>query len=325
MEGHEVAQMNPIARMRQVGDFLLSQGRFAEAYTVYDELYRQMWGLFGIVQASLTNTAGGAFGNFSPDTAGRRAYAEPVASVLCARMYGATLSSILEEFQQVLHGHLQCICNSRELSAETSSDAVLNEFAVFFCLALQPTRLRKITPVFAVVTAVVDKEHRLRRLRPNYLRRDIERRLIESAEQCKDCEWKSVNQLLLNYLDITSQTSTDLYSRVLRIAGPRWDRSYKRSRAEDHQESQKNTRQKETDFDSVTATEMEKKLHYGKLLGLQGVITKSEVHSRYISTVALYHPDKVQHMGKELQDLAEQKTKELNAAYDWLKAKYNIR
>jgi hypothetical protein len=317
--------MNSISKLRQAADLLLSQGRYTEAYTVYDELYRQMWTLFGTVQASLTNTAGGAFGNSVPDSGSRRVYAEPVASVLCARVYGATLASVIDEFQRVMYGHLQCICNSRDICAQASTDTVLNEFAVFFVLILQPSRFRKITPVFAAVTAVLDREHRLRRIRSNYLRRDVEKYIIESAEKCKSGDWKIINHLLLNYLDFTSQTSTELYTRVLRIAGPRWDRSRQRQFNQEQQESQnKNRQQQRPAFDSATATEQEKKAHYGKLLGLQGVLTKSEVRSRYISTIALYHPDKVQHLGKELRDLAEEKTKEFNAAYEWLKAKYKI-
>jgi hypothetical protein len=317
--------MNTISKLRQAADFLLTEGKYAEAYTVYDELYRQMWTLFGTVQANLSNTAGGAFGNPMASTGGRKVYAEPVASVLCARVYGATLSSVLDEFQRVTFGHLQCICNSRDVCAEASTDTVLNEFAVFFVLVLQPTRIKKITPIFGAVTAVLDKEHRLRRIRSNYLRRDVEKYIIESAEKCKDGEWKIVNHLLLSYLDFTAQTTTELYTRVLRIAGPRWDRSRQRQFNQEQQESQrKNRQQQRPAFDPATATEQEKKAHYGKLLGLQGVLTKSEVRSRYISTIALYHPDKVQHLGKELRDLAEEKTKEFNAAYQWLKAKYKI-
>jgi hypothetical protein len=317
--------MNAIGGLRRAADLLLSEGRFDEAFMVYDELYRQMWGLFGTVQASLSNTAGGAFASPPPETGGRRVYAEPVAGVLCARIYGATLSTVLEEFQQVLFGRLQCICNSRDLCAQSTSDSVLNEFAVFFVLALQPARLRKITPVFAFVTAVLDKERRLRRIRSNYLRRDVERYIVESAEKCKNGEWKIINQLLLSYLDFTSQTATDLYKRVLRITGPRWDRSRQRTHTQGQQETPGGARQEQkTHFDAATATEQQKKNYYGKLLGLTGVLTKSEVRSRYISTVALYHPDKVQHLGKELRDLAEEKTKDLNAAYEWLKTKYKI-
>ena len=310
-----MATMNPIGRMRQVGDLLLSQGRFVEAYTVYDELYRQMWALFGIVQSSLPNTAGSAFVHSSSRAPAGRAYLEPVASVLCARTYGATLSSILEEFQKVVLGHLQCICSSQEISRETACEAVLNEFAVFFILALQPSRLRKITPVFAVVTPVIDKDRRLKRVRPNYLRRDIEKHLVDSAEKTKSGEWSDVNHLLLDYLGHTAQTGTDLYTRVLRIAGPCSDRSSHRSSSHRHQAHP---------HTSAHLTEQEMKQQCGRLFGLKGVMTKSEVRSRYIHSVSLYHPDKVQHMGKELQDLAEEKTKELNMAYDWLKTKYDI-
>jgi hypothetical protein len=318
--------LNTIGRLRQAADLLLSEGRYNEAYTVYDELYRQMWTVFGTVQASLASTAGGGFGNAPQVPGSRRVYAEPIAGVLCARMYGTTLSQVLEEFQRILFGHLQCICSSRELCVQSTNDSVLNEFAVFFVLALQPARARKITPVFAIVTAVLDKERRLRRVKSNYLRRDVEKYIVESAEQCKNGDWKDVNSLLLSYLDLTAQTSTDLYSRVLRIAGPRWDRSRQRPNAAG--DSGSGNRKEQNDqrnlFDPATASEREKKAYYGKLLGLTGVLTKSEVRSRYISTVALYHPDKVQHLGKELRDLAEEKTKEFNAAYEWLKSKYKI-
>lgn len=321
-----MATMNPIGKMRQVGDFLLSQGRFVEAYTVYDELYRRMWALFGIVQSSLPNTAGGAFGHPPAGISGGRGYAEPVASVLCARTYGASLSTILEEFQRVLLGHLECICSSREICRETTCETVLNEFAVFFVLALQPSQLRKITPVFAVVTPVIDRDHRLKRIRPNYLRRDIEKHLIDSAEKTRNGEWHDVSHLLLDYLGHTAQTGTDLYVRVLRIAGPGPDPSSHRSYSHERQADQ-NSAGREGGGRSSTCvhpTEQEMKRQCGRLFGLKGIVTKSEVRSRYIQSVSLYHPDKVQHMGKELRDLAEEKTKELNMAYDWLKTRYDI-
>jgi hypothetical protein len=77
-------------------------------------------------------------------------------------------------------------------------------------------------------------------------------------------------------------------------------------------------------FHQATATDEEKMAYYGRLIGLMGKVTKAQIRSKYINMISLYHPDKVQHLGPELRELAEMKTKEINAAYDWLKSKYNI-
>lgn len=40
-----------------------------------------------------------------------------------------------------------------------------------------------------------------------------------------------------------------------------------------------------------------------------------EIRSRYRELLLRYHPDRVQHLGKEFQELADRRTKELNAAF----------
>lgn len=40
-----------------------------------------------------------------------------------------------------------------------------------------------------------------------------------------------------------------------------------------------------------------------------------EIRSRYKEKLLQYHPDRVQHLGKEFQDMAERRTKEITEAY----------
>lgn len=40
-----------------------------------------------------------------------------------------------------------------------------------------------------------------------------------------------------------------------------------------------------------------------------------QIKVAYRQQIAKYHPDRVAHLGKELRDLAEEKTKEINYAY----------
>ncbi len=51
-----------------------------------------------------------------------------------------------------------------------------------------------------------------------------------------------------------------------------------------------------------------------KLLGVSKKSTKAEVQKAYKKIIQQYHPDKVSHLAKEFQVLAEKKTKQLNEA-----------
>jgi DnaJ-domain-containing protein 1 len=46
--------------------------------------------------------------------------------------------------------------------------------------------------------------------------------------------------------------------------------------------------------------------------------SRQEIKAAYLSMIKRYHPDRVSHLGKEVQDIAEKKAKEINEAYDTL-------
>ena len=46
--------------------------------------------------------------------------------------------------------------------------------------------------------------------------------------------------------------------------------------------------------------------------------SQEEIKAAYKKQLAKYHPDKVDHLGDELKDLAQRKTKEISWAYDKL-------
>jgi len=70
------------------------------------------------------------------------------------------------------------------------------------------------------------------------------------------------------------------------------------------------------------ASEAEKERHYRTVLELSGAITSSALRDGYRQLAQKYHPDKVQHLGEEFQQMAEYKLREINAAYEYLKRKY---
>jgi uncharacterized membrane protein YkvA (DUF1232 family) len=56
---------------------------------------------------------------------------------------------------------------------------------------------------------------------------------------------------------------------------------------------------------------------YG-VLGVQPGASKEEIRAAYKKLAAQYHPDKVQHLGKEFQELAHKKFVAIQKAYDAL-------
>ncbi len=78
------------------------------------------------------------------------------------------------------------------------------------------------------------------------------------------------------------------------------------------------------ELDDSDLSENEKLRAYAKVLGLNGKMPTTEIKKIYKGLVELYHPDKVSHLGKEIQIFAEKKTKDLNKAYFYFKKKYNL-
>lgn len=52
-----------------------------------------------------------------------------------------------------------------------------------------------------------------------------------------------------------------------------------------------------------------------EILGISPEATREQIHTAYRKLVNQYHPDKVAHLGREFQDLAEERFKEIQRAY----------
>ncbi len=63
---------------------------------------------------------------------------------------------------------------------------------------------------------------------------------------------------------------------------------------------------------------------YAEILGLKGPFTVYDVKKVYRQLLGKYHPDKVSHLGDEFKQIAEQKTREIVAAYEYFYRKYKI-
>lgn len=73
--------------------------------------------------------------------------------------------------------------------------------------------------------------------------------------------------------------------------------------------------------EGATAVQLDER--YSAVLGLETGADFETIKKAYRKLSMQYHPDKVAHLGDEFKGVAEEKMKEINAAYDYFKKKFN--
>lgn len=63
-------------------------------------------------------------------------------------------------------------------------------------------------------------------------------------------------------------------------------------------------------------------VYYGRILGLRGRVSAVDVRNRYRELATQYHPDKVNHLGPKLKEVAEREMQDINEAFEYFKRKY---
>lgn len=83
----------------------------------------------------------------------------------------------------------------------------------------------------------------------------------------------------------------------------------------DELESEQKQKQKSnTNYKSSTSN----KNHY-EVIGVKSTSSKEEIYSAYKNLLKQYHPDKVASLGEEIQNVARNKTQEINSAFQKIK------
>jgi DnaJ-class molecular chaperone len=84
-------------------------------------------------------------------------------------------------------------------------------------------------------------------------------------------------------------------------------------RQEMYRRSKKGGNQHQSREDAHTEEE------YRQILGVTDKDSQATIRKKYKELLAKYHPDKVQHLGIEFQELAERKTRAIMQAYEFLR------
>ena len=98
---------------------------------------------------------------------------------------------------------------------------------------------------------------------------------------------------------------------------------YEQGKEQEQKRKEKERHWEEETYNQTSAESNSKEKEMGKLLGLEGKVTISDIKKAYKNKMKKYHPDKVSSLGKKLQEVAEKETKEINKAYSYLMKKYS--
>jgi DnaJ-domain-containing protein 1 len=63
---------------------------------------------------------------------------------------------------------------------------------------------------------------------------------------------------------------------------------------------------------------------YRQILGVTAGDDPATIRKKYKELLGKYHPDKVQHLGIEFQEMAERKTQTIMEAYEFFQKKHNL-
>jgi len=88
------------------------------------------------------------------------------------------------------------------------------------------------------------------------------------------------------------------------------------------EEQEKREREAASRNRTSTSNPVKNGAYYGKVLGLVGQVTMTDVKKKYRELCAQYHPDKVSHLGCKLKRVAEDEMKQINEAYEYFKRTY---
>ncbi len=338
--------MQNLNKLRELGDFLIEKKEYEKAFYVYSDIYDKFWHVIANINYAmnefsrnyLSSTVRASL-DFKKDF-----YPSALNSTFIVE-FEMDIEQALNEYIFMSFGRLQSIVYSEEILHKIDARTVITEFLLLYSLILKAGEENWVKLLLKTYNPMISKG-KLKTLLPMIKEHDAKKIIAGFSRDISGLEWNIVNTLLLDYLVITKQEKTKLFRSVKEsVSGYsfKYHKFYSReSESESHgkygyRKKEKyeryekeeeyyysGTSEKETRDNPELMNEEYKAIYYGQVLGLKGKISKNEIRKKYLKMISLYHPDKVAGLGKELRELAESKTKEINIAYQWLKKRYDL-
>ena len=99
------------------------------------------------------------------------------------------------------------------------------------------------------------------------------------------------------------------------------DGDHKDKETQEHESTEEKTDDSFASVKNESDTDQEE-LHFAETLGVGKPFEEEKVKAVYRKLIAQYHPDRVSALGPEIREVAEQKAKEINEAYEYFRKKF---
>lgn len=323
-----------VLKLRKLADTIFDQHNYDDAFIIYNEIHSQIWTSIGIIQNAYNEfTSKFLGGSYKSNYKLRKEFNSEISNNIFKKWFDLDSDNTFNEFIFTTFNRLQCISYSIYLIKTISSDSVYLDFLILQNLVKEEND-DWVDEVLKYSTPVLE-DNTLKKIKTTLSESTIKKLIIDNAEKLKNSDWKEINTCILDYLFNMGDNSSNLYTSIKKIVGTHFSQRTHRKKYHSkeqeknyyynkYEKQEKYSNFFDDKFDPTKATDFEKAKYYGKVLGLSGKVTKAYIRKKYLELIAKYHPDKVFDLGEELKILAELKTKQINAAYEWMKKKYNI-
>ena len=280
-----------VLKMRGAANLLFDQGKYDDAYYLYEEINNQIWTAIGCIQSGITNFARNFLGSgYKSVYELNKAFIDQTSNTIFNKWFNLDSDQTLNELVFTTSGALQCICYSQNLTAAILPNVVYNEFLLLQTLVFNMDKDDWINYAVKIIVPVVE-ENQLKKKVYLIPEDSVKKRLMENSGKIKVSDWFSINFYFLDYLTVAGKENSELYLYLHKVVGSAYKHkaNHKKSygkkgekkeykeyesyeRYEKYERYERYEKQAKTinEFDPVTATEFEKSKYYGKMLGLSG-------------------------------------------------------
>ena len=99
------------------------------------------------------------------------------------------------------------------------------------------------------------------------------------------------------------------------------DGDHKDKETQEHENTEEKTDDSFASVKNESDADQEE-LDFAETLGMEKPFEEEKVKAVYRKLIAQYHPDRVSALGPEIREVAEQKAKEINEAYEYFRKKF---
>lgn len=307
--------MRDLQKFRSIAYYLLEEGNVLKAFEIYYRLYNEIWGTFGKFKKEM-NLTPAIMLNYETDEIKNIISQGKLKKILFER-FRMTPEVLLNELLLITYGKLKCISYSHLAIPRLTQTQIFNDALTYYIILNNKDEITCIKQLFEFFNPINSDDvlHTIKIIRDE---NTVEKALVDLITTADNKGFEVAGKMLTKILYDLKFTDSKVFQHLLSI---HQNIQITIQELKDFEILQEESRKQ---FNAHTANDKEKAAYYGKVLGLVGKIKKSEIREKYRSRILIYHPDKIPNAGKDVLKIIEQKTREINEAFDYFKNKYSL-